>query len=84
MVNNSPANRRDERIPSLGGEDPLGEGNGNPLQYSCQENSMDRVDWWAIVHGLQSQTERLSTGQHRTTRNVPRVVGFDEVVVGGA
>ena len=27
---------------SLGGEEPLGEGNGNPLQYSCLENSMDR------------------------------------------
>ena len=27
------------------------EGNGNPLQYSCQENSMDRGAWWAIVHG---------------------------------
>ena len=27
-----------------------GEGNGNPLQYSCLENSMDRGAWWAIVH----------------------------------
>ena len=33
-----------------------GEGNGNPLQYSCLENSMDRGAWQAIVHGLQSQT----------------------------
>ena len=86
VVKNPLANAEDIRnmgsIPELG-RSP-GEGNGNPLQYSCQENSMDRVDWWAIVHGLQSQTERLSTGQHRTTRNIPRVVGFDEVVVGGA
>ena len=29
-----------------------GEGNGNPLQYSCLENSMDRGGWWAIVHGV--------------------------------
>ena len=28
----------------------LGEGNGNPLQYSCLENSMDRGAWWATVH----------------------------------
>ena len=28
-----------------------GEGNGNPLQYSCLENSMDGGAWWAIVHG---------------------------------
>ena len=29
-----------------------GEGNGNPLQFSCLENSMDRGDWWATVHGV--------------------------------
>ena len=41
-----------------------GEGNGNPFQYSCLENSMDRGAWWAIVLGvLKSQTwlKRLST-----------------------
>ena len=29
-----------------------GEGNGNPLQYSCLENPMDGGAWWAIVHGV--------------------------------
>ena len=29
-----------------------GEGNGNPLQYSCLENPMDRVAWWVTVHGI--------------------------------
>ena len=29
-----------------------GEGNGNPLQYSCLENPMNRGAWWAIVHGV--------------------------------
>ena len=29
-----------------------GEGNGNPLQYSCLENSMDGGAWWATVHGI--------------------------------
>ena len=29
-----------------------GEENGNPLQYSCLENSMDRGAWWPIVHGV--------------------------------
>ena len=29
-----------------------GEGNGNPLQYSCLENSMDKEARWAIVHGV--------------------------------
>ena len=34
-----------------------GEGNGNPLQYSCLENSMARGAWWAIVHeAAKSQT----------------------------
>ena len=31
----------------------FGEGNGNPLQYSCLENPMDRGAWWATVHGSQ-------------------------------
>ena len=35
-----------------------GEGNGNPLQYSCLENPMDRGAWWATVHWVsKSQTE---------------------------
>ena len=29
-----------------------GEGNGNPLQYSCLEHSMDGGAWWATVHGV--------------------------------
>ena len=35
-----------------------GRGNGNPLQYSYLENSMDRGAWWAMVHGFaESQTQ---------------------------
>ena len=41
------------QIWSLGQEDPPGEGNGNPLQYSCLENPMDGRAWWATVLGLQ-------------------------------
>ena len=37
----------------LGREDPPGEGNGNPLQYSCLENPMNGGAWWATVHGSQ-------------------------------
>ena len=36
------------------------EGNGNPLQYSCPENRMDRGAWWAAVHGVRKSQERLS------------------------
>ena len=38
-----------------------GEGNGNPLQYSCLENSMDRGTWWAIVHGVAKSWPWLNT-----------------------
>ena len=37
-----------------------GEGNGNPLQYSCLENSMDGGTWWATVHGVAKSRTRLS------------------------
>ena len=33
-------------------------GNGNPLQYSCLENSMDRGDWQATVHGVTKSWKR--------------------------
>ena len=37
-----------------------GEGNGNPLQYSCLENPMDAGAWWATVHGVAKSRTRLS------------------------
>ena len=37
-----------------------GEGNGNPLQYSCLENPMDRGAWLATVHGVAKSQTRLS------------------------
>ena len=52
-VKNIPANAGNARDASLilGSGRSLGVGNGNPLQYSCLENSMDRGTWWATVHG---------------------------------
>ena len=53
VVKNSPANAGDTRdvgsIPGSG-RSPR-EGNGNPLQYSCVENPVDREAWWATVFG---------------------------------
>ena len=43
---------RETQISTPGLGRSSGEGNGNPLQYSCLENSMDRGAWWAIVHGV--------------------------------
>ena len=37
-----------------------GEGNGNPLQYSCLENPMDGGAWWATVHGVTKSRTWLS------------------------
>ena len=52
VVKNSPASAGDIRdaglIPGL--ERSPGEGNGNPLQFSCLENPMDRGAWQAIIH----------------------------------
>ena len=46
-----------------------GDGNGNPLQYSCLENSMDRGAWQATVHGITKSKTRLSdfTSRHVTS-----------------
>ena len=37
-----------------------GDGNGYPLQYSCQENSMDREAWWATIHEVAKSWTQLS------------------------
>ena len=63
MVKNLPRNARDlGSIPGLG-RSP-GEGNGNPLQYSCPENSMDRETWRAIVNEVARVVQDLATNHH--------------------
>ena len=61
MVKNLPANAGDIRdagsIPGWGRS--LGGGNGNPLQYSCLENPMDRGAWWATVYRDAKSPARL-------------------------
>ena len=62
MVKTLSANAGDAReaglIPGLG-RSP-GVRNGNPFQYSCLENSMDRKAWWATVHGVAKSRTPLS------------------------
>ena len=62
VVKNPPANAGDTgyigSIPGL--ESSLGEENGNPLQYTCLENPMDRGAWWATVHGFAQNRTQLS------------------------
>ena len=70
VVKNPPANAGDGRnmgsIPGSGRS--CGEGNRNPLQYSCLENPKDRGAWWATVHGVaksQARLKRLNMHSHK-------------------
>ena len=47
-----------------------GEGDGNPLQYSCLENPMDRGAWWATVHGVTKESDRTEWIHTRCTRRL--------------
>ena len=56
VVRNLPANAGDVGlIPGLG-RSPR-DGNGNPLQYSCLGNPVDRGAWWATVHGVAKESD---------------------------
>ena len=63
VIKNLPANAGDIREAGLipeSGRSPGG-GHGNPLQYSCLENLMDRGTWWATVHRVTQSQTQLST-----------------------
>ena len=59
MVENLPADAEDTGSIPGSGRSP-GEGNGNPLQYSCLGNLMDRGAWWATVRGVTKSQAQLS------------------------
>ena len=58
MIKNPPANAGDADLILGQGRSP-GEGNGNPLQYSCVENPEDRGAWWAAVDRVTQSLSRL-------------------------
>ena len=66
MIKKLPAIIGDTRdmgsIPGLGISP--GRGNGNPLQYSCLENSIDRGTWWATVHGGLKESDMTELLNH--------------------
>ena len=41
-----------------------GVGNGNPVQYSCLENLMDRGAWWVIVHGVAKESDMTEQNRY--------------------
>ena len=62
VVKNPPGNAGDARDTSLipgSGRSPGG-GHGNPLQYSCLENTMDRGAWWATVHRVMTDKSDMT------------------------
>ena len=59
-VKNLPANAGFAGSITGSGRSPEG-GHGNPLQYSCLENPMDRGAWWATVHEVAKSQTRLGT-----------------------
>ena len=67
VVKNLPSNAGDVGLILGAGRSP-GEGNGNPLQYSCQGNAMDREAWWASDNGVTKEsdmTQQLSNDNPR-------------------
>ena len=67
VVKNPPANADIRDASSIPGSGiSPGEGHGNPLQYSCMENPMDRGTWWTAVHAVSKSQTRFSD---QTTMN---------------
>ena len=80
MVKNLPDKRGDIRdmgsIPGLGRS---GEGHGNPLQYSCLENPMDRGTWRATVHGVTKSRTRLKCHLYNWNNKAAAAATFSEI-----
>ena len=53
------ADRKDNQTELTLSSIKVGEGNGNPFQYSCLENPMDGAAWWADVYGVTQSRTRL-------------------------
>ena len=77
VVKNMPANAGDVGSISGSGRSP-GEGNGNPVQYSCLENSMNRGAWWATFHGGHEELD-MTQHTHAHTGNIYRLTEKDQV-----
>ena len=72
VVKDLPAYAGDSRAQGFipGSRRSPGEGNGNPLQYSCLGNPTERGDWWATVHGVAESQTQLSNGRTHCSEGV--------------
>ena len=80
MVKNTPANAGDAGSIPGSGRCP-GEGNGNPLQYSCRGDPTDRGAWWATVHGVTKEpdtTEQLNN--NKMSQNILSATPKEEII----
>ena len=75
MVKHPPAKAGDAGSIPGSGRSP-GEGNGNPLQYSCLENPMDRA-WQATVHGVTKESEMTQYLNNNSNNNMIETIWFD-------
>ena len=65
------------QVRSPGWEDPIGGGNGNPLQYPCLENPMDRGDRWATVHEVAEL--KMTEYTHVRTQTHSHIIFYNQV-----
>ena len=73
VVKNLTANAEDTSLIAGFGRS-LGEGNGNPLQYSCLGNPMDRRTWWLTVHRVAKERHNIVTKQQPDNVSVARKI----------
>ena len=69
MVKNLPSNAGDVGLICELGRSSVG-GDGNPLQYSCLENPIDREAWWATIHRAAKELDTTERLNHKTALTV--------------
>ena len=69
MIKNLPANAQDVSLITKSGRTP-GEGRGDPFEYSCWNDPMDRGAWWATVHGVANVRNDLVSRQQQRQQSV--------------
>ena len=73
VVKNPPANVGNASWIPGSGRSP-GKGNGNPLQYSCLGDSMEREAWWATFHGVTKESNMIPTKQQQQPKSLAKIL----------